>query len=245
MKIVGLFNDAGFNPLKDWDYSGLLDLRVVYQDEYGKTYVKYLDSGDIYLLLLKYERITDIKEREEELKCCLNSCKSKNSFGHVYRPIKNKYYYHEIDIKNKRNSSDSYIDLSEFPKNTVRLEPNYCTSLNVHNTALLFPNKELYVGKRDYIYTEANQNFSIENKEVIEIEDIIGWLVENMFLDEATELIYKIKASNQNLDKYKFAKNVIAPNGVDNFLDSQLNRIESIKYVRDNTKILGLHYFKR
>lgn len=245
MKIVGVFNNLGFNPLEDQNFSWPLNLSVIYKAEDGQHYIKYLDSGGISTLISKFESMRDVADRDAELGRCLNGGKSITGFHNLYQPIKNKYYYQRFVFEKGESIPGCYCRLTDFPKDKVIIEPDYRADLETVNDAVLFPNKELYIGSGEFIYQKASYNLSIDNKGVNEIKGIICWLIQSMYLDEALFIINKIKLSGINLDEYKHTKNLMVFDGSDNFLDEQANRIEAMNYIKEKTKALNLHFFNK
>lgn len=135
----------------------------------------------------------------------------------------------------------SYATLKDF--STATIEELEDDTTEDFRRAVLFPNKELLVGSRKFIYQNASQNLSIEGKSVPEIKGIIRWLVHNMYLEEAKSLIESIKSSGNPLEEYKHSKTLIVQDGSDNFLDAELNDIKALQFVRERTKPMHLKIF--
>ncbi|MFA5696207.1 MAG: hypothetical protein WC917_01940 [Bacilli bacterium] len=259
LKIVGVFNPCGINPLEELIFSWPHALSVIYQSESGRYYIKYLDTRAIEKLISNFEKIKLFSKGKElvekvltdaELKCFLNG---KNSVISIindcdlrpYSPIKNKYYYMPFDLDQKKSLRACYCDLKEFSNDKVFIEEKYRTDLKTFNNAVLFPNKDLYIGSGAFIYKKGNQHLSIENKSVEELIGIYLYLTEIMHLEEAYEIINKIKELGIDLTEYnKFLINYMYNDSGD-ILDQQLDHIKNLKNIKEKTKSLKLHYFDK
>ena len=51
MKLVGVTDPLGYNPLRDSVGNGPESLNLIYQDEEGTYYIKYVDVGGFPFLL--------------------------------------------------------------------------------------------------------------------------------------------------------------------------------------------------
>lgn len=242
MKLVGVSNPLGYNPIKDKLHYGPISLYTIYQDDKGTYYTKYIDVGGFPFLVQMCKELKDDTKRAMELDCYLNQKRSIGAeFPYKYRPIPNEWIYNPFPTEYAEEMLASYAALNEFENASVEAQSGNPTEDN--RRAVIFPNKELYVGARGFIYQNAAHNLSVEGKSVEEIKGIIRWLVQNMFLEEAYSLIESIKASGKSLEEYKHPKNLIVSDGSDNFLDEKLNDIEALQFVRERTKPIHLRIF--
>jgi hypothetical protein len=242
MKIVGVFNRFGYNVLKDRDFESPwpTELSVIYQSDDEKYYIEFLYSGDILVLLTKFQHIKDNLNRELELQAFIKGKESITGYPN-YGALVNKFAYEQISLA---NSLGSYSPLSDFKEGSVIMETNYKTDLESYNRAVMYPNKKLYIGSREFIFENSTNELSIENKSAEEIEGIIYTLIQLNYLEEAKEIINKLKLTSTNLDEYKHPKYLMVFDGSNNFLDEQMNRIEAMNFVKEKTKSMGLYVFR-
>lgn len=243
MKIVGVFNPYGYNIQKT-KLSKPLNLYLIYQNDNEKYLIRFLDEGDLAILLSKFEHLKDEYSREKELERYLTEGISTQGYPHKYKPIKNKFYFEPFELRANKDLQTSYTSLQDFPEEKTLIEIG--TEKNSQNYIIgtIFPKRELYIGSREFIYQNNPNNLIIEGKTIEEIKGIIEWLIDNSYLDEAKDIIYRIKTSNSSLEKYKHPKNFIVFDGSNNFLDQQLNRIEALEFVKSRTKHLHLKSLK-
>ncbi len=247
MKLVGVFNSCGarkpyINPTAE--RVCFVTQEVVYQDSDGTRYLKYLDQGDLPLLLSVLERIKDPKEREEELEKFLNGGVNEDT-NIRYKTIKNEFFYARIPLEEDPRLIDCYSSFEDYPGNIV-LERDDDIDLDHYNRAVvLFPEKKLIVGSHEFVYQNSLPSIQIEGRSFEEIKGIIRWLLQNMYLEEAYELIMRVKSSGANLEEYRHPDHLIVSDGSTNFLDSRLRQIEDLCFVRDNSKQLSLKIFTK
>lgn len=236
--ISGIFNYAAFNPLKN-DSKGPQPLEVVYKDENGKLYLQYLNSGDFSLLISILNSMKDNKEKELEIEKYINGGKVEK-INYRYRPIENKFFY-EGPIKVDENFLSSYVSLKDYPQDKIEIDPFALT--NPYNQAVQVENKKVFIGTSQYIYEKVKPYLNIEGKTPQEIMATINWFIENLYLEEALSIINNVKSHSTNLDEYRHPKNLFVTDGTTNFLDSALNEIENLYFVKEHTKSLNLKIF--
>lgn len=247
MKLVGVFNPWGGcnpseNPTAQTTYFSSQE--VVYQDSDGTHYVKHLDEGDLPLLLSVIERVKDTKQREEELAKYLNEGVNEDT-NLRYKPIKNEFFYTPMPFAAEPDLRKCYASFKDFPGNVI-LEKEDESDLDHYNRAVvLFPQKKLIVGSHEFVYQKCLPSIQIEGKSAEEIKGIINWLVQNMYLEEAYELINRIKSSRTSLEEYRHPDHLFVTDGSTNFLDSSLYQIEDLYFVRARTKNLNLKIFSK
>lgn len=235
--ISGIFNYAAFNPLKN-DSKGPQPLEVVYKNEIGKLYLQYLNSGDFPLLISRLNSMKDNKEKELEIEKYINEGKVE-AIGYRYRPIKNKFFYSGIKID--ENFISSYASLKDYPQDKIEIDSFALT--NPYNQAVQVENKKIFIGTFQYIFEKVKPYLNIKGKTSQEIMAIINWLIENLYLEEAFSIINNVKSNSTNLDEYRHPKNLFVTDGTTNFLDSSLNEIENLYFVKEHTKSLNLKIF--
>ncbi len=259
LKIVGVFNPCGVNPLEKLNFDWPMALCTIYQSENGKYYIKHLDTGSIEKLILNFNKIKVFAKNNElvekvltdaeirRFKNCKTSVMSLIN-GHNLRPYlpeKNKYYYDPFDLDQKESIRACYCDLNEFSQDKVFIEENYKTDLKSYNNAVLFPNKDLYIGSGAFIYEKAKKNLSVENKSAEELIGIYNYLIEIMYLEEAREIVKELKKQGIDSVKYKDFLNQYIYNDSSDVLDQELAHIANLMDIKEKTKSLKLRYFDR
>lgn len=242
MKLVGVTDPLGYSPLKDSIGNGPESLNLIYQDEQGTYYIKYVDVGGFPFLIEMLKKTRNPFRKRKELDCYLNQKSSiASEFPYQYGPIKNEWVYYSFTPETTIETLENYSAIKDFSCATV--EEFSEDPAEDNRRAVLFPNKELYVGRREFLYQNAGHNLSIEGRSVPEIKAIIYWLVQNMFLEEAYSLIKSIKASGNSLREYQHPKYLFVSDGSKNFLDQELIDIKALQYVRKRTKPIQLRIF--
>ena len=237
MKIVGVSNPCGFNFLRKNSF-GPKDLNVVYQDEAGEYYMKFLDSGDLILLLNKLDYLESRLDLDEELRRFLNGLESTTEYPKKYLPIMNEYFYAKIGDYELKHG---YVNLADCPQDKLFIEPDYKTEGENFNQAVYLPNNDLYIGQYHYIYENVVQKLTVDGKSILEIEAIIRWLISNMYLDEAYNLIEQAK----EMEKREFIGGDFVLNDIADFIEDCLEQIEKINFVKTRTRSINYKIFDR
>ena len=241
MKIIGVFNPCGLNPLNDVVLVPA-DFNVVYQDDNGKLFIKYLDSGDFSIITLKLEQLKSSAEKIKEIELYLTEGISQIGYPTKYKPIRNEFMIYPFTLDG--TTKHAYSSLEEFPTGKIMIDPNIQTSNEAFNQAVIFPNQELYIGQFKYIYEQAKPYLNI-NGNITKFMGLINWLINNMYLEEAYELIMQMKSSGANLKEFNHPRKLFVLDGSTNFLDYSLNRIADLNLIKENTKSLKLKIFDR
>lgn len=103
----------------------------------------------------------------------------------------------------------------------------------------------MFIGKFQYIYEKIKPYLNIEGKTLQEIMATINWLIQNLYLEETFSIINDVKSNSTNLYECRHPKNLFITDGTTNFLDSSLNKIENLYFVKEHTKSLNLKIFQR
>lgn len=243
MKIQGIFNPYAFHPLKDMPFQGPINLDVVYKDEEGRYYIKYLDTGSFPLLMARLEKLNDKSEKEYEIDKFLNCRMDLSKYFLNYAPIKNVFFYKQICFDTQ--FQEFYCNLDDYPRSNIIIEPIDKIEQNDFNQAVQLPNRDLYIGDFNYISEKVLPLLNIEGKSSKEIKLIINWLIQNMYLEEASKIITELKRTLPNLDEYTHPKNLLTFDGSTNFLELEQNQIENLLLVKEQTKSLNLKIFNR
>lgn len=241
MKLAGIFNPYGFNVLKE-EITTPINLYLIYQNNEGKYFIEFLDQGDLALLLSKLETIKNKYLRKKEIEKYLTKDKSMIGCRYRYKSIKNKYYFEPFSLT--KDELESFTSLQEFPKESLHLENESYENTQNYKIATIFPKKGLYIGSREFIYQNNLDYLKIEEKTNTEIKKILIWLIENFYLEEAKEIINRIKLSKISLDEYTHPDNLVIFDGSKNFLEQQTNTIKAIEFVQEQTKHLKLKIFE-
>lgn len=237
MKMVGLLERVGFGGVSVlnnhniyYDQRAIL-LAPIYQNR-DKLYFQYLNCGDIYILLQNLQNINEVEKMDSEIKAFL--CGGETHLNHPlhYRKLENKIYYDEVSPITI--DPVSYRLLSEFPQKNISIEKGYGFNSKSYIFAAIFPENNVFIGSRRFIYENNIDKFSIAGKNASEICGIISFLRELHYWDDVSWIIEKVEALEKKPDDYTF---------FEHFFNKEKHLIEKIRYVKEKTAHLNLLYF--